>query len=179
MTWEIIISLIVAVTGLIGAIWAIVKYYDGKKTAREDAEKAEAKKRREAQQKADEEKTQQLNKMFKLIESVEELNKTQQQELKDMRKDIIVIQEDINLVHHELNKQKHDIHDNEIHRLQTAIVDFADKLRCGHDISLMNFQYIFSEYEKYHAMGGNTFIDSEMRFIKAKKEEWDLINSRE
>ena len=57
MTWEIIISLIVAVTGLIGAIWAIVKYYDGKKTAREDAEKAEAKKRREAQQKADEEKS--------------------------------------------------------------------------------------------------------------------------
>ena len=161
MTWEVLIGLIGAVCALIGAIWAIVKYYDEKKTKQEN------------------QRQEKIDKICTLVEKVERDNTSQQEALRHMRDDLIVIQEDVTNIHEQLHLQQHNIHDNEIHRLQTAIVDFADKLRAGQSVSLMNFQYIFSQYEKYHSMGGNTFIDSEMEFIKSRKREWDLENSRE
>ena len=71
----------------------------------------------------------------------------------------------------QLKYQQEDILDNELSRLQTAIVDYASQLRAGLVPNMTSFEYLFHNYDRYKRMGGNSFIDSEMKFIKEYKEE--------
>ena len=85
------------------------------------------------------------------------------------------LKDDLADVHEQLNSQECDIPDNEMNRLQTAIMDFASALRAGHPETLNSFNYIFHAYDKYKSLGGNSFVDSEMEYIRKKKLERNFI----
>lgn len=143
-------------------MWAIVKYYDTKKTKLEEQKEIQAKAR-----------TEQLNNIANNIQAVKSTNEKQEVILHDLEDAICIMQNDLVLVHNQLQSQQNEIEQNEINRLQTAIIDFADKLRAGNRLGEHNFHYVFDAYEKYRDLGGNSYIESEMDYIKLKKAEFD------
>lgn len=168
MTWEVAVSFIGAVTGLIIALWGIVKYYDQK---------------REAKQKKREELFEKL--VIDNATSMRQQNEKQQQCFDKINNFIDDTSETINMLsvnlektqtnvqslYDKLGEQEEHILENELSRLQTAIMDFAIGLRNGKDANLNSFNYIFHAYDKYKHLGGNSFIDSEFDYIKRKKKE--------
>lgn len=70
---------------------------------------------------------------------------------------------------------------NELSRIKGQILEFSDKLRLKkelsvfgddiYDININSFNLIFLEYEKYKKLGGNSYIDIEMDFIR---KEYDI-----
>ena len=161
MTWEILVSLIVAVTGLISAVWAILKYYDIKREKKQTQSDNFMKEMRD-------ENKEQSTKIDSLITRTTRVE-TELGNLKD----------DLASVHEQLNAQEYDIQDNEMNRLQTAIMDFASALRAGHPETLNSFNYIFHAYDKYKSLGGNSFVDSEMEYIRKKKLEFNFIEQKD
>lgn len=161
MSWEIIVSLIVAITGLISAVWGIVKYYDTKREKKQTEADTFMKEMRE-------ENKQQSIKIDSLI--------TKTIGLED---DLNNLKTDVTNVHTRLDNQENNIHDNEMNRLQTAIMDFAASLRNGNTATLNSFNYIFHAYDKYKALGGNSFVDSEMEYIRKKKTEFNFVEPEE
>lgn len=89
------------------------------------------------------------------------------------------LKDDLANVHEQLNAQEYDIQDNEMNRLQTAIMDFASALRAGYPETLNSFNYIFHAYDKYKSLGGNSFVDSEMEYIRKKKLEFNFIEPKD
>lgn len=107
------------------------------------------------------ENKQQSNKIDSLIMKTSNL----EGELNNLKKDVYDI-------HDKMRSQEENIHDNEVSRLQTAIMDFAASLRNGNYATLNSFNYIFHAYDKYKSLGGNSFVDSEMEYIRKKKTEF-------
>lgn len=70
---------------------------------------------------------------------------------------------------------------SELSRIKGQILEFSDKLRLKkelsafgddiYDININSFNIIFLEYEKYKKLGGNSYIDIEMDFIR---KEYDI-----
>ena len=161
MTWEIVVSLIVAVTGLISAVWAILKYYDTKREKKQTQSDKFMKEMRD-------ENKEQSTKIDSLITRTTRVE-TELSNLKD----------DLANVHEQLNAQECDIQDNEMNRLQTAIMDFPSALRAGQPETLNSFNYNFHAYDKYKSLGGNSFVDSEMEYIRKKKLEFNFIEPKD
>lgn len=157
MSWEVIVSLIVAVTGLISALWGIIKYYDTKRDKKQQEQNIFM------QEMRDENKvqSQKIDKLF---------NKTS-----GLENEVNNLKTDVSNVHEQLRSQESNIHENEMNRLQTAIMDFAASLRNGNSATLNSFNYIFHAYDKYKMLGGNSFVDSEMEYIKKKKLEFKFV----
>lgn len=71
---------------------------------------------------------------------------------------------------------------SELSRIKGQILEFSDKLRLKkelsafgddiYDININSFNIIFLEYEKYKKLGGNSYIDIEMDFIR---KEYDIL----
>lgn len=157
MSWEIIVSLIVAVTGLISALWGIIKYYDTKRDKKQQEQNIFMQEMRD-ENKA---QSQKIDKLF---------NKTS-----GLENEVNNLKTDVSNVHEQLRSQESNIHENEMNRLQTAIMDFASSLRNGNSATLNSFNYIFHAYDKYKMLGGNSFVDSEMEYIKKKKLEFKFV----
>ncbi len=72
--------------------------------------------------------------------------------------------------------------ESELSRIKGQILEFSDKLRLKkelsafgddiYDININSFNIIFLEYEKYKKLGGNSYIDIEMDFIR---KEYDIL----
>jgi hypothetical protein len=71
---------------------------------------------------------------------------------------------------------------SELSRIKGQILEFSDKLRLKkelsafgddiYDININSFNLIFLEYEKYKKLGGNSYIDIEIDFIR---KEYDIL----
>lgn len=71
---------------------------------------------------------------------------------------------------------------SELSRIKGQILEFSDKLRLKkelsafgddiYDININSFNIIFLEYEKYKKLGGNSYIDIEIDFIR---KEYDIL----
>ena len=177
MTWPIFVSFITAITGLIGALWAIVKYYDKKRTRREELRHEEEK------AKAAAESAQRKQWIESLIQPLHDTNERQCRAIESLEANYHTLKDQVNNLgsllgeaQAQLAAEHERIDANEQNRLQTAIMDFAMQLRNGAVVDLNGFNYICHAYDRYKILHGNSFIDSEMEYITKKKEEWDLTH---
>lgn len=77
----------------------------------------------------------------------------------------------VNETQKQLAAEQRCIDANEMSRLQTVIMNFSTLLRNNSLVDLNDFNYIYHAYDRYKELGGNSFIDSEMRYIQTKKDE--------
>jgi hypothetical protein len=112
------------------------------------------------------------------MQDIKEVNQTQQEQLTKLEESVTNIEEDLKDVHEKLDVQQEQILKNEMNRLQTAIMDFAGMLRNNYDVNMNSFNYIYHAYDRYKELGGNSFVDSEMEFIKAKKKELEGLDNK-
>lgn len=150
-------ALIGAVGGAIGTVWGIIKWY------------AERKARKEAEAKAFQKEaivTEVSENVKTLIEPIKAQNETQSEQIDKLER-----------IHkEEVGKLQTSINNNELDRLRAEIMIFACNLRNGMKMSDADFKYICKAYDKYHKMGGNSYIDSVMEYIK--EEEDKFLNPR-
>lgn len=73
----------------------------------------------------------------------------------------------------DINVKKLDskIDKNVLDDIRGEIVDFAEDLRQGCHKSKVQFQHIFEIYDKYHNLGGNSYITNEFKYIEEKFNE--------
>ena len=62
--------------------------------------------------------------------------------------------------------------DNERDRLRAEIMIMANKLHNGQLITTADFKHIEHVYTKYKALGGNSYIDGQMEYIREKEREY-------
>lgn len=62
--------------------------------------------------------------------------------------------------------------DNERDRLRAEIMIMANKLHNGQLITTADFKHIEHVYTKYKALGGNSYIDGQMEYIREKEKEY-------
>lgn len=78
----------------------------------------------------------------------------------------------------ELAKLQETVKDNELNRLRSEIMIFVHELKNGQFIDGADFEHIHKAYDRYHAMGGNSYIDGDMQFIlRCEKEILKKINN--
>lgn len=69
-------------------------------------------------------------------------------------------------IHNELAEIKEQSKESEKLLMRNRIVDFATDLRNGEFKSEVQYTNIYECYDKYHKLGGNSYIDEEIAFIK-------------
>jgi hypothetical protein len=62
--------------------------------------------------------------------------------------------------------------ENERDRLRAEIMIMANKLHNGQLITTADFKHIEHVYTKYKALGGNSYIDEQMIYIREKEREY-------
>ena len=62
--------------------------------------------------------------------------------------------------------------DNERARLRAEIMIMANKLHNGMLITTADFKHIEAVYSKYKKLGGNSYIDEQMVYIREKEREY-------
>ena len=67
-------------------------------------------------------------------------------------------------------EQKQD--ENERDRLRAEVMIMANKLHNGQLITTADFKHIEHVYTKYKALGGNSYIDEQMAYIREKEREY-------
>ena len=67
-------------------------------------------------------------------------------------------------------EQKQD--ENERDRLRAEIMIAANKLHNGQRLSTADYKHIEHVYTKYHDMGGNSYIDGQMEYIREKERQY-------
>ena len=67
-------------------------------------------------------------------------------------------------------EQKQD--ENERDRLRAEIMIAANKLHNGQRLTTADYKHIEHVYTKYHDMGGNSYIDGQMEYIREKEREY-------
>jgi len=87
---------------------------------------------------------------------------------KDIHKKLDEIIKENDTQHQEI---KDDLEDSEKSRLRSRIVDFANDLRNNENKSTVQFKNVFECYDKYHAKGGNSYVDTEIIYIKSVYKE--------
>lgn len=114
----------------------------------------------------------------KRVKSKQEEKQADEEKRKQEREEIIKkfeeLKEEIRVIS---NRQRI----NETDRLRESILGFGEKLRVNkverlYDINLNSFMVVFAEYKKYKELGGNGYIDLEMRFIE---EEFSQLHYNE
>jgi Flp pilus assembly protein TadB len=61
--------------------------------------------------------------------------------------------------------------DNERDRLRAEIMIMANKLHNGQLITSADYKHIEHVYTKYKSLGGNSYIDGQMEYIREKEKE--------
>ena len=141
---EILIGLggFAGLAALISAIWAVVKYYDKKKTAREEQIKTREKQRDDL-----------LKELSNKMETVIQINNEQKQEIEALHKTL-------NDVQKQAQDTRKTIDKNEMDRLRGEIINCQNQLENGSGITQQMLQHVHHCYDKYHNNGGNSYIDS-------------------
>ena len=62
--------------------------------------------------------------------------------------------------------------ENERDRLRAEIMIAANKLHNGQKLTSADYKHIEHVYTKYHDMGGNSYIDGQMKYIREKEAEY-------
>ena len=58
-------------------------------------------------------------------------------------------------------------------RMRAEIMQFVCYLRNGMIMDAAEFKHIHHVYDKYHNMGGNSYIDADFEYIKQKEREFN------
>ena len=150
-------AVITATAGALGTVWGII-------------EKIRSDKRKKELEKKAFEKETIINNVTEnvktLIEPIKAQNETQSEQIDKLER-----------IHkEEVAKLQKSINENELDRLRAEIMIFACNLRNGIKMGDADFKYICKAYDKYHRMGGNSYIDSVMNYIK--EEEDKILNPR-
>jgi hypothetical protein len=143
--------------GVGGFIFGIVKWKAEQKAKKEAARKAE-----EAEQKRLEEQTI-LKGVADMIAPIQEQNEAQSYAIEELR-----LQNETEMAH-----LKNLMDDNELDRLRAEIMQFVCYLRSGMNITSAEFKHIHHVYDKYHNMGGNSYIDGDFQYILEKEREYN------
>lgn len=145
---------------LIAAIWGIVRYYDKKKTDREN-EKA----------KQEREHIKLLTEMSKQLNEVISSNKDLKADVGNMHKDVAELQVQVKAVQKEAQDTRKTIEENEMDRLRSDIILYQNQLENGMGLNQQALMHVHHCYDKYHAKGGNSYIDECMGYIKEYERE--------
>ena len=145
------------IVGIGGFIFGIVKWKAEQKAKEEAARKAE-----EAEQKRLEEQTI-LKGVADMIAPIQEQNEAQSYAIEELR-----LQNKTEMTH-----LKNLMDDNELDRLRAEIMQFVCYLRSGMNITSAEFKHIHHAYDKYHNMGGNSYIDGDFQYILEKEREYN------
>lgn len=148
-TWQIIVSLITALGTFIGTVWGIIQYYDKKRDRNIETLINNAVKP--------------INEKLDLLDSQ---HKDRDRQITIIQNSQESLQADLNDMRKELDTQSETIYDNEMNRLQTTIMNYAQDLRNGHRMTLNSYNYLCHAYDRYKSLGGNSYVDSEMKFIR-------------
>lgn len=150
---ELIISLILAASTLIGTVWGIVKYYDVKRTKKE----TEAVQREEERD--------------KILKTVAEQLKTIALDNAAQHRNIEIVQEEIVKINLQIQNIQEQIDENEMDRLRSDIINCVNKLQNGLTMSQADFEHIHHCFDKYISKGGNSYIQSCMDYVIDYEEE--------
>ena len=150
---ELIISLILAASTLIGTVWGIVKYYDVKRTKKE----TEAVQREEERD--------------KVLKTVAEQLKTIALDNAAQHRNIEIVQEEIRKINLQIQNIQEQIDENEMDRLRSDIINCVNKLQNGLTMSQADFEHIHHCFDKYISKGGNSYIQSCMDYVIDYEEE--------
>lgn len=143
MSDEVLITLITAFFGTVGSITGAIATLKGNKNAKEL-----------------------INPIKKQLEDLQEDHSKRTIQINGMQGQLEEMSQNTKSLEIKVNNQEQAIKDNEMNRLQTTIMNFAQDLRNGHSKTLNSFHYICHAYDRYKALGGNSFVDAEMDFIK-------------
>lgn len=157
MVAGIITAICGGVVGVGGFIFGIVKWKAEQKAKEEAARKAA-----EAEQKRLEEQTI-LRGVADMIAPIQEQNEAQSYAIEELR-----LQNETEMIH-----LKNLMDDNELDRLRAEIMQFVCYLRSGMSITSAEFKHIHHVYDKYHNMGGNSYIDEDFQYILEKEREYN------
>lgn len=150
---ELIISLIVAISTLIGTVWGIVKYYDVKRT-KQEAEKI----------RKEEERDNILKNVVTQLTAISLDNAAQ-------HRNIEIVQEEIGKINLQTQNIQEQIDENEMDRLRSDIINCVNKLQNGLTMSQADFEHIHHCFDKYINRGGNSYIQSCMDYVIEYEEE--------
>ena len=153
MVAAIIIAITGAVTGIGGFIFGIVKW------------KANRKDKQLAAQKATEEQGILVG-VKQLIEPIKLQNEEQNKAIEDLRRQFV----------EETQNLKNLSDNNELDRLRAEIMQFVCYLKNGMHMDGAEFKHIHKVYDKYHNMGGNSYIDEDFEYIKQKERDFNLTD---
>ena len=149
-----------AIIGVGGFVFGIIKWKKEQKIAKEERE-AKEKAERELKRKQQAEETI-LTGVAAIIAPIQEQNEGQSYAIEELR-----------LQHQtETAKIQEVIDDNEKDRLRAEIMQFVCYLRNDMHITSAEFKHIHHVYDKYHEMGGNSYIDEDFEYIKEKEREY-------
>jgi hypothetical protein len=157
---ELIVGFIVAVTGLIGGIWAIVKYYDQKST-----------KKQEQQNQQELARDNVLKDIKKDLKIILDDNAQRKEEIKELKEDVNKLHVQKDEMQRQLQIMQETMNENEMDRLRNDIIDGVSKLRNGYDMSQVDLDHIHHCYDKYISKGGNSYIRTCMEYVKEYERE--------
>lgn len=140
-----------AIVGIGGLIFGIVKWVQEINT------KKEAEKKRVEDQII-------LEGVSKMIQPIKQQNEEQNKAIEDLRKQFV----------EETQNLKNLSDNNELDRLRAEIMQFVCYLKNGMHMDSAEFKHIHKAYDKYHNMGGNSYIDEDFKYILEKEREYNL-----
>lgn len=147
--------------GVGGFIFGIVKWKAEQRARKEATRKAD-----EAEQRRREEQTI-LKGVSDMINPILQQNEEQSAAIDELR----------TLHEEETQNIKNLIDDNERDRMRAEIMQFVCYLRNDMIMDGAEFTHIHHVYDKYHAMGGNSYIDGDFEYIKQKEREFHERNN--
>ena len=142
-----------AIVGIGGLIFGIVKWVQETNT------KKEAEKKRAEDQTI-------LEGVSKMIQPIKQQNEEQNKAIEDLRKQFA----------EETQNLKNLSDNNELDRLRAEIMQFVCYLKNGMHMDGAEFKHIHKAYDKYHSMGGNSYIDEDFEYIRQKEREYNLMD---
>ena len=148
------------VVGIGGFVFGVVKWKAEQKAKQEAARKAE-----EAESKRLEEQTI-LKGVADMIAPILQQNEEQSFAIDELRE----------LHEEETQNIKNLIDANEMDRMRAEIMQFVCYLRNGMIMDGAEFKHIHKVYDKYHSMGGNSYIDEDFEYIREKEREFKEAN---
>ena len=153
--------------GIGGFIFGIVKW-----KAEQKAKKAKATAEQEEQRVKDEverrraEEQAILDGVAKMIAPIQEQNEAQSRAIENLQRQFA----------EETQNLKNLSDSNELDRLRAEIMQFVCYLKNGMHMDSAEFKHIHKAYDKYHSMGGNSYIDEDFDYIRKKEREYNLTD---
>lgn len=145
---------------LIAAIWGIVRYYDKKKTDRQIELTKQERLRTET-----------LQTMSRQLEKVIDSNEALRDDVGNIHKDIAKLQNQLKAVEKEAQDTRKTIEENEMDRLRSDIILYQNQLENGMGLNQQALMHVHHSYDKYHAKGGNSYIEDCMSYIREYERE--------